>query len=116
MVTVTVARGTRGIDGITVEGHAGYRARGKDIVCAAASTLAYAAAGALEEIAGLAGCHEHSGGFFSITVPLGIDDDARRVADTVLRTACVGYRQIAASYPKRLRVRYAMESISNGGD
>jgi len=37
------------------QGHAGYGRSGKDIVCAAVSALAYTAAGALEELAGIKG-------------------------------------------------------------
>lgn len=36
-------------DRVTLDGHAGYAARGQDIVCAAASALVYALIGALEE-------------------------------------------------------------------
>ena len=104
MVTVTVTRGERCVSRITVEGHAGYKKRGKDIVCAAASALAYAAAGALEEIAGISGCHLESDGYFAISLPEGLEGEARRDADTIMRTACVGYRLIAEEYPKHLKV------------
>ena len=110
MVKVTVARGARGVASITVEGHAGYKARGKDIVCAAASALAYAAAGALVEVAGLAQCHVERDGFFAVSVPEELGWEARRTAETIMRTACVGFRLIAAEYPKHLKLEYGGDS------
>ena len=38
-----------------VVGHAGYAAEGRDIICAAVSTLIYTAIGSLEDLCGLSG-------------------------------------------------------------
>jgi uncharacterized protein YsxB (DUF464 family) len=104
MVSVTVYRQPGGLArGIRVEGHAGAGPYGEDIVCAAASALVQTAAAALEEIAGLAGAAAKGEGLYEIRVPQGRLREGE-AASVILETACIGYRLIAGSYPKHLRV------------
>ncbi|MDR3119852.1 MAG: ribosomal-processing cysteine protease Prp [Clostridiales bacterium] len=103
------------IRGIRVEGHALFSTDGDDIVCAAASATIYTAAGALIELCNAPeSCATEREGFFELTAPEFLDtspefsgssnESARRTAAVILETARIGYRQIADSYPKHLRV------------
>jgi uncharacterized protein YsxB (DUF464 family) len=98
---------------LKVRGHAGFAARGYDIVCAAASVTAYTAAGALSKICGAPrGCAKEREGFFELAVPDFKDRDAALKAEVIMETAYIGYRQIEASYPGYINVT---EKISDGG-
>jgi hypothetical protein len=87
-----------------VEGHAGYDKRGKDIVCAAVSVTAYTGVGALEELAGISGCHTDSDGFFFCSIPQDITEQQKQVVRIILDTTAVGFKQIALEYPKHVSV------------
>ena len=88
---------------LTVRGHAGFSRYGSDIVCAAASMLAFALAEAVQE-AGMktppvieSGC----GGF-----RLEVSADKREQArlDGMFETVRAGYRLLSARYPDYVRV------------
>ena len=53
MTRVVVCRDERGVRSLTVSGHSGYAESGRDIVCAAVSTLITTCANAMESAAGL---------------------------------------------------------------
>ena len=88
---------------ITAEGHAGYAARGSDIVCAAVSALLY---GYLNYLHGLA--HEHGAGQvcreewegYLWVKSKGLDGRDR----TALDVTEAGLRMIADAYPAHVQV------------
>jgi len=105
MIEVTVARNRdNAIKMFEVRGHSGFDEAGRDIVCAAVSVTAYNAAGALSELAGIEKCHTESPGFMKIELPDDTDAVNRQVADTIMNTTYIGFRQIESSYPAHLRV------------
>jgi uncharacterized protein YsxB (DUF464 family) len=105
MINVTIFRDKTGmINGFEVNGHAGYAPAGSDIVCAAASATAYTAAGALEELAGAAGCHTEKSGLFTLRLLDGLSPKQRQTAAIILETAAIGFKQIENSYGKYLSV------------
>ena len=91
---------------ISMKGHAGYEEAGKDIVCAAASVTAYTCAGAIGELAGIPDCYTTGDGMFEIVMPdnAGVDEEKRKIAETILETTYIGFKQIELSYPKYLKV------------
>jgi len=111
MIRVEITRsGTSNIRGAVVRslevcGHAGYAAHGEDIVCAAASATAFTAAGALEELCGAPpGCATERDGYFKLDVPAFADGDTAYRSEIIMEAACIGYRQIQASYPDYITV------------
>lgn len=53
MIKVTMHKTNEGFNGFVVEGHAGYREAGKDIVCASVSILSYTALNSMNIVAGI---------------------------------------------------------------
>ena len=105
MVSVLVERNSgKTIKAFEVKGHSGYDEAGRDIVCAAVSAIAYTAAGALGELAGMPGCYTESPGYMRIELPNDIDDIKMPVIDTIMNMSYIGFRQIEGSYPEHLKV------------
>jgi uncharacterized protein YsxB (DUF464 family) len=106
MVNVEIFRDKQAnIQGLEIKGHAGYAEHGSDVVCAAASVTAYTAAGALEELAGLAGCYSEKDGYFNIQLPDNISEKQKNIAAIILETAAIGFKQINLSYSEFLSVK-----------
>lgn len=99
MIKVHIIRDKTGfIWQFTVKGHAGCAARGKDIVCAAVSVTAYTAAGALEDLAGIAGCYCEKDGYMHVSIPENITATQKQTARVILDTTAIGFKQIELSY------------------
>ncbi|MCL2164247.1 MAG: ribosomal-processing cysteine protease Prp [Oscillospiraceae bacterium] len=112
MVDVLVVRdGCKAIVGFEIRGHSGYDVAGRDIVCAAVSVTAYNSAGALSELAGIAKCYVESPGFMKIGLPDEIDAERRRIADIIMNTAYIGFRQIQESYPEYLKIKEIIKEL-----
>ena len=86
-------------------GHAGSAEPGKDLVCAAASALIYALAGACE-------CHAEDGKIASVESKMLPGDalvhikpttDAPDVAHLVMESFVYGFQMLAESYPEYVR-------------
>ncbi|GAE87074.1 ribosomal-processing cysteine protease Prp [Acetivibrio straminisolvens] len=104
MIRVEVIRDSnRFIRELRVTGHAGYERRGKDIVCAAVSVLAYTAAGALEELAGIKGYTERDG-YMRCAVPKDIPEEKKETVRTILETVVLGLKQVELGYGKYVSV------------
>lgn len=105
MVNISIIRDNSGfVWQFSVEGHAGYNRRGKDIVCSAVSVTAYTAVGALEELAGVTGCFTDSDGFFFCSIPQEMNEQQKQVVRIILETTIVGFKQIELEYPKHVSV------------
>lgn len=87
---------------LTVSGHAGYGQAGQDIVCAAASILAYAFAQRLADIGAL-DSNTFSAGDCRVC---GIDCPGARQA---MAFAAAGYRLLADAYPDHIQLYTASE-------
>jgi len=101
MIKVVIKRDSEGsIRSFSVDGHAGYAKKGSDIICSAVSVTAYTAAGALQELAKLEGCHSEADGHMTVTLPPAITDEQASIARIIMETAAVGFKQIELSYGK----------------
>ncbi|NLD46342.1 MAG: ribosomal-processing cysteine protease Prp [Clostridiaceae bacterium] len=104
MIKISIIRNDEGfIREFTVKGHAGYAEEGSDIICSAVSVLAYTAAGALKEMAGIDGYTEKHG-FMKCTVPADISGPEKEKAEIILETIVLGFKQIEHSYKKFVSV------------
>lgn len=93
---------------ITLQGHAGYGEKGKDIVCAAASILAYTVAQVVTDLYSRKKLKKkptvrlEEGNICVVCKPRrGAWSDAMAAYDV----AQVGYRLLAESYPENVRVK-----------
>ena len=82
---------------LTVRGHAGFSRYGSDIVCAAASMLAFALAEAVQAAVIESGC-----GRFRLEAFADGQEQAR--LDGMFETVRAGYRLLSARYPDYVRV------------
>lgn len=107
MITVRIQRRGGGIAGFSVEGHAGWAPRGRDIVCAGVSALTQAAVLGLEEYLGLAPEVVVREGF--LRCRLGELGRASSEAQAILAAMELGLKAMAREYPKSIRIEEVQE-------
>jgi len=103
LVEVHLREDSRGrLSSFFATGHAGWADDGKDIVCAAVSTLLQSAWLGLSEVAGV----DVEGSKAKGTLELRWPDSAREdvAARAIVDTAARSVERIAAQYPKNVRV------------
>lgn len=86
-------------DKITVSGHAGYAEPGKDIVCAAISTLTQVFIASVEELTAADIKHAVTSGYTVIDIK-----ESTERAQVLLDSFLLGCRMIADQYPDNVRV------------
>ena len=86
-------------DKITVSGHAEYAEPGKDIVCAAISTLSQVFVASVEELTAAQIKTAQTGGYMEIVI-----EESTERAQVLLDSFLLGCRMIADQYPDNVRV------------
>jgi uncharacterized protein YsxB (DUF464 family) len=106
MIKVTLWRdeGDRPV-GFFVCGHAGYRPRGQDIVCAAVSALAQAAVMGLEEFLSIMPEVDIGEGRLKCLLPENLSPADGDKAEIILGTLELGLKAIAESYGRFVQVK-----------
>ena len=84
---------------ITVQGHAGYDEPGKDIVCAAISTLSQVFVASVEELTAAQIKTAQTGGYMEIVI-----EESTERAQVLLDSFLLGCRMVADEYPEYVRV------------
>ncbi|MDN5347284.1 MAG: uncharacterized protein PWP65_848 [Clostridia bacterium] len=87
-----------GIKGFEVKGHAGFQAKGKDIVCAAVSALTQTSVLGLEKYLATPPQVSIEAGKLTCFLPPGLSGQEEERAHIILETMYLGLRAIAASY------------------
>ena len=85
-------------DRITVSGHAEYAEPGKDIVCAAISTLSQVFVASVEELTAAQIKTAQTGGYMEIVI-----EESTERAQVLLDSFLLGCRMIADQYPDNVR-------------
>lgn len=112
MIKVIIFKNKEGYIGkYNVSGHAGYDAKGKDIVCAAVSALAQTALISLVEVCDIEEKKieyfiDEEKGVLDVNIPKIIDIDIRNKVEVVLRTLETGIKLIQKSYPEFIILEY----------
>lgn len=87
-----------------IAGHALFDEKGRDIVCAAVSAIAYTALGGLTNVAAVPfNCNIEEGGMVCSLFD-GASGEAALKAETILETMVIGLKQIEKSYPGNITV------------
>ena len=86
-------------DRITISGHAEYAAHGRDIVCAAISTLSQVFVASVEELTAAKIKTAQTGGYMEIVI-----EESTERAQVLLDSFLLGCRMIADEYPDNVRV------------
>lgn len=98
------------LEGFSVQGHAGYAAAGKDIVCAGVSTLVQTAASALKRFLSLQplfrkNSREGEEICVRLVLPRDLPEEEKNTAGIILETMEIGMHGIARSYGEYIEVR-----------
>ena len=104
MITIRLWHNDNGnISGFAVEGHAGYAAKGQDIVCAAVSAITQAALLGLTAHVGLNPEVEITEGYLSCILTPGSEENP--AAQAILVTLALALHDIETQYPDRVRFK-----------
>ncbi len=90
--------------GFAVRGHSGLRRSGHDIVCAAVSVLTQTVAVGLERQVGVNVRVRAGDGELVCTLPDGLSPSELRRCQDLMETMCLGLREVALAYPRRLQL------------
>jgi uncharacterized protein YsxB (DUF464 family) len=105
MIKVKIGKDIAGnLKRFVVMGHAGYAKTGRDIVCSAVSTVAFTAAGALGDLIGIQDFFSERDGFMSCNIDMELSVELRHDANIIMKTAEIGFKQIALAYPRYVKV------------
>ena len=84
---------------ISIEGHAEYAEHGKDIVCAAISTLSQVFVASVEELTAAKIKTAQTGGYMEIVI-----EESTERAQVLLDSFFIGCQMVAEQYPEYVRV------------
>jgi len=107
MTDVTVKYKDHRIVSIESSGHAGFRRRGKDIVCAAISVLMFTAVQGLDSVAELDHLifeSDEKTAYMYVELPSTLSEEQALKAGVILDTVVIGLQGIAQDYPKNMRL------------
>lgn len=107
MITLDVKRNDSGrIIEFTVEGHAGFKEAGKDVVCAGVSTVLYSSINGLEKVLGLRSKLKVEGekGFAKCVLLDTITESEHEKANIILETMVLGIKEMSKQYKKYITV------------
>ena len=97
---------------LMISGHAGYDSGGRDIICSAVSSIAYALLGFLEnEANGASDCD-----YMTESGLLGVTAAASERVDVAFEMALIGLRQIELQYPDYVRVSIFPQQADDLGE
>lgn len=87
-------------------GHAGYAAKGRDIVCAAVSSILQTAALGVLRYAKVAATYrtDDKTGYLRLDLPQGLSEQQRSSANAILQTARLGIEDLCESYPEFVKM------------
>ncbi len=106
MIIVSVSRCGETVKGFSVRGHAGYKPRGEDIVCAAVSMLAQTALLGLNRYikSGLKYYIDDEAGVLKCTLPDRLSGTKAIRAEAILETTITGLKNLQKNYSQHIRV------------
>lgn len=99
MVKVTINKNEGIIEEITIAGHAGYAAKGEDIVCAAVSSIAITSVNDINALDDSVDYVENDG-YLKITVKKDTE-----INQKILNNMVVTLQELESQYPKNILVR-----------
>lgn len=105
MTNVTVVKKDGHVASVVAEGHTGYAVCGKDVVCAALSSVIQTAAMGLKSVAKIGFRYETDADKGRLEISLGkLNDTDRHNADMILDTMLCGITDIAEGYPRFIKL------------
>lgn len=107
MIYINIKKKGKYIQTIEAVGHSGYAERGKDIVCSAVSTLMQSLILGLEKVLKVNPSVEMDENvpIIKVETNLDIDEDTQSHVQVLMKTARLGLKDIADSYPKFIKIK-----------
>lgn len=109
MITGTFNRNHAGqITSFEITGHAGFGEEGEDIICAAASSLAYSALNSIDKLADfqpIVEINEVEGGYLYAEMLQDISQEQNQTAQILLEGLIIGFQTIEEDYSNYLKVQ-----------
>ena len=112
MILIKALKGPNGFSKVEIGGHAGYDDIGYDIVCAAVSALSQAIALGIEKAQSTSRVViDERSAALAIHIGARMDEDPREFEDAqlLLTTLITGLEDIAAQYPKHVKLQLKTE-------
>lgn len=91
--------------GFEVSGHSGSNERGKDIICAAVSSIVQATLIGIEEVAGINDTYRIDDGYVKCDIPSDISEKQSLQVQTLIATMHLGLKSIAMQYHNFVRIK-----------
>ena len=106
MTTVVFTCKQGAITRMECSGHTGYAKSGKDIVCAAVSSVVQTAVLGVLQVAKVAAVYQvdEDTGYLCLQMPTQLDADQQQKAQAILQTAKLGVLDIANNYPQFVKM------------
>ena len=107
MINVTIVKSNNKILTIEATGHSGYAESGKDIVCAAVSTLTQALINGLIEVVKISPNYvvDENVPHLSVTLPNDLTDEKSKQAQVLMSSTYLAIKGVADSYPKFIKIK-----------
>ncbi|MDP4162442.1 MAG: ribosomal-processing cysteine protease Prp [Bacillota bacterium] len=113
MINVIVNRNESGlIHSFSMNGHAGFAKRGKDIVCAGASAVAFGAVNSVFKLTDVKpDVNQGKDGFLRCTVPEDISPEQQEKVQLLLEGMIVALQTIELDYGKHIKITFKKQEV-----
>ena len=91
--------------GFEVKGHSGSNVRGRDIVCAAVSSIVQTVLIGIDEVVGVKDTYIINDGYINCSIPSGLSDTQNVQIQTLIKTMHLGLSSIAEQYHNFVRIK-----------
>ena len=106
MIKVIIKNKDDLISGVKINGHSGYEKHGKDIVCAAISSISQTAVMGIIQVLKIDLQYniDEKTAYLEFDLPKNLNYEKLEKANIILKTMKIGILNIAQSYPKNIKV------------
>ena len=91
--------------GFEVKGHSGSNVRGRDIVCAAVSSIVQTVLIGIDEVVGVKDTYIVDDGYIKCSIPSGLSEAQNFQIQTLIKTMHLGLGSIAEQYHNFVRIK-----------
>jgi uncharacterized protein len=113
MIQVTITRTVSGtIHSFTMSGHADFAKRGRDLVCAGASAVAFGAVNSLIELTGVKpDIKQEKAGFLQCIFPGNLPEEQQEKVQLLLEGMIVSLQTIEKDYGKHIKITFKKQEV-----
>ena len=103
MIKVDIFKKNGNIVKVVMDGHAGY-CDGDDIVCASASSVAFACLNGIEKVVNVKFGYETGDGYLFFVLPDDLDKDTQAMVNVLTETFSLFIKELEGQYPAYVKV------------